>query len=259
MVTSYPGVYVQEDTSGVRPIEGVTTSTAAFIGLTEKGPVDRALLVTSFKDFQTKFGRLLRGSWLACSVMQFFGNGGRRLYIARVDDRQKTLPTEIQFQKAFALLDPVKDIRLVAVPGYGTPSMVSCGASYCRKRGDCFFIGDMGPGDITRRRAEVFMDRIAAKSSYAAVYLPWLKIQNPEEASPKVIEVPPSGSVAGVHARIDAKRGVWKAAAGTEAAIHGAIGLSANIAARDQDALNAVGANVIRYSENIGVLILGRI
>jgi hypothetical protein len=132
------------------------TSTAAFIGVTEKGPVDHALMVTSFADFQENFGNFLRGSWLTHSALQFFNNGGTRLYIARVKGHESTAPQEIDFQKAFALLDPITDINLVAVPGIGSPSMVSYGAGYCQKREDCFFIGDMSATDITEKKAHTF-------------------------------------------------------------------------------------------------------
>jgi phage tail sheath protein FI len=52
----HPGVYVEEVPGGARPIEGVSTSTAAFLGKAERGPLDRALLVTSFIEFQTNYG-----------------------------------------------------------------------------------------------------------------------------------------------------------------------------------------------------------
>ena len=51
-----PGVYVEEIDAGPKPIEGVSTSTAGAVGVTEKGPSDgRPLLVTSFADFQRNF------------------------------------------------------------------------------------------------------------------------------------------------------------------------------------------------------------
>src|ERR1044071_3670047 len=86
----HPGVYVQEVSSGVRPIEGASTSTAAFIGPAEKGPLDRAYMVTSFTEFQAVYGGFLNNGWLAQSALQFFNNGGRRLYIARVANDAKT-------------------------------------------------------------------------------------------------------------------------------------------------------------------------
>src|SRR5689334_2632667 len=80
----HPGVYVQEVSSGVRPIEGVSTSTTAFLGKTEKGPLNSAFMVTSFIEFQTNYGSFLNDSFLAHAALAYFNNGGRRLYIARV-------------------------------------------------------------------------------------------------------------------------------------------------------------------------------
>jgi hypothetical protein len=84
-------------------------------------------MVTSFADFQANFGNFIGGSWLTHSALQFFNNGGTRLYIARVKGHESKAPQEIDFQKAFALLNPITDINLVAVLGISSPSMVSYG------------------------------------------------------------------------------------------------------------------------------------
>ncbi len=85
-----PGVYVEEIDSGVKPIEGVSTSTAGFVGVTQRGPVEGLpVLVTSFTDFRRRFGSYLDETWgdsrfLAYAVQGFFENGGQRVYIKRV-------------------------------------------------------------------------------------------------------------------------------------------------------------------------------
>lgn len=86
-----PGVYVEEFESGQRPMEGVGTSTAGFVGLAEKGKtVGTPEFVSSFADFTRKFGGYLSEAvygdyrYLAYSVEQFFANGGTRAYIMRV-------------------------------------------------------------------------------------------------------------------------------------------------------------------------------
>src|SRR3954452_4883911 len=80
----HPGVYVQEVPSGVRPIEGVSTSTAAFLGKASAGPLDRPLMVTNFLELQARYGGFIPDSFLAYAALHFFNNGGRRLYVARV-------------------------------------------------------------------------------------------------------------------------------------------------------------------------------
>lgn len=501
----HPGVYIEEVPSGVRPIEGVSTSTAAFIGKTEKGPLDRALMVTSFIEFQATYGTFQNDSYLAHAALQFFNNGGKRLYIVRVAngavaadvaiaDRKgtpaKTLtifanspgawgnaldidvangaqdsgnefkitvklngtpleihdnlsmnpdatnfvenvvtansklikavvdpvndttnrgtsvsgaspattlpagnrkmvvningdgpqtitlanplttggeiataietavqalvplrgstptaaftaftagfatgiytltsgvggkrssvqvtnapsengatllklgrnnggteqagaailrpavgtnyhvgdaavagnvisatlgsdgvtPQEIDYQNGFALLDVRRDVNIVAVPGIGSKTMVDFGGNYCRNRQDCFFVGDMGPADDTKEEAQAFVTGLTVKSSYAAVYFPWLKAIDPTGVSPEPILLPPSGYVSGMYARIDAKRGVWKAPAGTEANIGGAVGLTKEITDAEQDTLNPIGVNVIRVFPASGIVIWG--
>lgn len=78
-----PGVYVEEVEIGAKPIEGVSTSTAGFIGLTERG-TEKPTLVTGFDDFQRKFGTYIEGSYLAYALDGFFKNGGQRCFISRI-------------------------------------------------------------------------------------------------------------------------------------------------------------------------------
>jgi uncharacterized protein len=80
-----PGVFIQEVEFGPQPIEGVSTSTAGFVGETERGPSEGPpVLVTSQADFARKFGGFVAGKILPISVRGFFENGGKRAYIARV-------------------------------------------------------------------------------------------------------------------------------------------------------------------------------
>jgi len=90
----HPGVYIEEIPSGVRPIEGISTSTACFIGKAESGAVGKPVLITNLQEFQKKFGGFLDDSYLAHSVMQFFNNGGKKCYIVRVAT-SGAMPAEI--------------------------------------------------------------------------------------------------------------------------------------------------------------------
>src|ERR1700748_2783830 len=90
----HPGVYVQEAPSAVKPIDGVSSSTAAFIGFADKGPVPgtllpsgrtaQPLLVTSFTEYARNFGNFRTDSYLTYAVKSFFQNGGNSLYVIRV-------------------------------------------------------------------------------------------------------------------------------------------------------------------------------
>lgn len=79
-----PGVYVEEVSSGSKPIEGVSTSTAGFLGQTERGP-DYIKLITSWLDFQRWFGGyVFDKSYLPHAIQGFFDNGGKRCFIGRI-------------------------------------------------------------------------------------------------------------------------------------------------------------------------------
>lgn len=86
-----PGVYIEE-IDGIQPIEGVSTSTTGFVGMTVRGPVSGPpVLVTSFAEFTRNFGSFLPDSatfheyrYLPYAVKGFFENLGARAYIVRV-------------------------------------------------------------------------------------------------------------------------------------------------------------------------------
>ncbi|NJD51987.1 MAG: phage tail sheath family protein [Candidatus Methanoperedens sp.] len=78
-----PGVYVEEFEIGAKPIEGVSTSTAGFLGITERGPTTPQL-VTNWLQFQRMYGSYIAGSYLPYAVDGFFMNGGQRCFIGRV-------------------------------------------------------------------------------------------------------------------------------------------------------------------------------
>ncbi|MGC4941093.1 phage tail sheath family protein [Kribbella sp. DT2] len=79
-----PGVYVEEVSSGSKPIEGVGTAVAAFVGFTEKGPLNEPVLVTNWTQYVTTFGQFSEGALLPHSVYGFFLNGGGSAYVVRV-------------------------------------------------------------------------------------------------------------------------------------------------------------------------------
>ena len=81
---SYPGVYVEEISSGVRTITGVATSVTAFLGKAVRGPVNQAVTLTSFGDFERVFGGLERSMTLGYAVRDFFANGGAQAIVVRL-------------------------------------------------------------------------------------------------------------------------------------------------------------------------------
>ncbi|MEV8374595.1 phage tail sheath subtilisin-like domain-containing protein [Kribbella sp. NPDC056861] len=79
-----PGVYVEEVSSGSKPIEGVGTAVAAFVGFAAKGPLNDPVLVTNWTQFVETFGQFTEGALLAHAVYGYFTNGGGTAYVVRV-------------------------------------------------------------------------------------------------------------------------------------------------------------------------------
>ena len=89
-----PGVYIEEFEIGAKPIEGVSTSTAGFLGETERGPT-YPQLVTSFPEYMRLFGGFFdQTKFLPYSVDGFFTNGGKRCFVARIVDKENALAAQ---------------------------------------------------------------------------------------------------------------------------------------------------------------------
>src|SRR5690349_681194 len=79
-----PGVYVEEVQSGARPIEGVGTAVAAFVGFAERGPFHQPTLVASWNQYVQLFGGFVEDQYLAHAVYGYFANGGGTAYVVRI-------------------------------------------------------------------------------------------------------------------------------------------------------------------------------
>ena len=117
---------MEEFESGLRPMEGVSTSTAGFIGMAEKGKVSGTPeFVSSFADFTRKFGGYLSENvygeyrYLAYAVEQFFANGGSRCYVMRTVPADAATASIVSSGIKLAAKNPGKwgnDIKLTVVP-----------------------------------------------------------------------------------------------------------------------------------------------
>ncbi|ALF52901.1 hypothetical protein ACX27_08580 [Nostoc piscinale CENA21] len=81
---TYPGIYIEEISSGVRTITGVATSIAAFVDTFERGLLNRPVRVFNFGDFAREFGGLDSRSEASYAIQQFFLNGGTEAWVVRV-------------------------------------------------------------------------------------------------------------------------------------------------------------------------------
>jgi len=81
-----PGVYMEEVSSGTKMIEAVGTAVAAFVGFTERGPLNEPILVTNWTQYTNTFGDFVEGCYLPHALYGYFLNGGGSAYVIRVGE-----------------------------------------------------------------------------------------------------------------------------------------------------------------------------
>ena len=170
-----------------------------------------------------------------------------------------------QLTEGTSVLDKVNDVSLIAAPGYSdeTGEITNAGFRYAEshrnKLGDAFFISDVPKQVDTRDEGLKFIKSLnTGVNGYGAVYFPWVKARDQIAVGKNpIVYLPPSGFIAGIYARIDNSRGVWKSPAGTEATVSGIFGLAVNLTDKDQGVINKAGLNAIRTFPGKGSLIWG--
>jgi len=288
MATSYmtPGIYIEEVSTGARPIAAVGTSTAAFLGVAPAADahLNEALAVNNWSQFVKEFVRDDSASTpLARAVFGFFNNGGGRCYIVNVgpgnsiagDERQRT---------GITCLEEIDEIAIVAAPGIADVMSYEALLSHCEKLGDRFAILDcpesvenidslkqVGTAQATpaaggetedadkpsRRKGSQPASGMRPRNSdggFGAFYFPWITARDPLAAG-VIVRTPPSGHLAGLYAQTDTSRGVHKAPANV--GVRGALGLTYRVTREEQGELNKMGVNCIRFFPDAGIRVWG--
>jgi phage tail sheath protein FI len=154
-------------------------------------------------------------------------------------------------------LEDIDVIAICAVPGMWSQTVQGALIDHCELLKDRFAILDPPDGlDIDG----IGSFRQVFDTEYAALYYPWCVTADPSPGAPSGsdIHMPPSGLMAGIYADTDTNRGVHKAPANT--VIHGINlvgGLAADVTKREQDVLNPVGINALRFFPGRGELVWG--
>ncbi len=233
------GVFVQDIRIQPQSIEGVGTSTAAFLGETQTGP-STPTLITSFAEYQRIFGGYFGvDKYLPYVVEGFFGNGGKRCFVSSVND--------LDYALALTKLEVV-DASIIYVPNaQALAGLADLLISHCERLRNRFVIFDSLKGQdsssVTKPMA----------SSFAALYYPWIYVK--ENVTGKLCLVPMGGHVAGIYARTDMEFGVHKAPANQ--VVHGALGIEITLKSYQQDSLNLQAINSIRNFPDKGLLLWG--
>jgi phage tail sheath protein FI len=231
--------------------------------------------------------------WYALNL--YFKNGGGRCYVVSVDNHATDL-TAARLLAGLTALEAEDEPTLVVIPGAVAlkqsdfDAVVQAALAHCKKLGDRFAILDVRAGDVAAFRTGTGTDGLA----YGAAYHPYLKtalVHQYDEAGVKVgdgdaaptlaslkstntalynqikrdladqrVELPPSAAVAGVYARTDRDRGVWKAPANTS--LSSVIGPTKQITFDEQERLNVddtggKSINAIRAFTGKGILVWG--
>ncbi|MGH9627777.1 MAG: phage tail sheath family protein [Bryobacteraceae bacterium] len=151
-------------------------------------------------------------------------------------------------------LDPVDLFNMLCIPRAAEigltddaemSAIVSNGLAYCAER-RAFMIVDIPSNINTVQEMRDWIDDHAGfRQRNAAIYFPRLEIPDPLDDF-RLRNVAPSGTIAGVYARTDSTRGVWKAPAGIEATLDGVPRLAVKLTDRQNGTLNMVGVNCLR-------------
>jgi len=249
---THPALAVAELAPGISPIIGVATSITAFVGPARRGPVNRAVLIRSVNEFEARFGATTPTLETGHALRQYFLNGGRDAWVVRVAKK----PNPTQLRAGLRALDAVDLFNLLVLPGLTTKAAVTLAAAYCEKR-RAFLIVDSPNSARTPAEMEQSLRELANVSgSRAAIYYPWVQIADPANKSAPRLS-PPSGTIAGLMARTDAGRGVWKAPAGLEATLKGVLDLSYKVTDAENGQLNRRGINCLRSFPGKGFLAWG--
>ena len=288
-----PGVYVQEVPAGPRPIQAVGTSTAAFIGEAQlDAMVNEPRAVNNWSEFVARFmpeeEKARKSTVLSNAVYGFFENGGSRCFIVNTGK-------EGDVDDALAAAAIEDEIAIVAAPGRFDPASHAALQSHCERLEDRVAIldtpeevddiglltnvetvpsptggsgsgggtggagGGGGGGRSRKSRAGEEGPKkgglLPAQSDrgFTSVYFPWLTVLDPIDDV--LVNVPPSGHMAGIWARTDASRGVHKAPANET--VNGALNLRYRLTREEQGVLNDVGVNCLRLFARSGIRVWG--
>lgn len=161
----------------------------------------------------------------------------------------------------------VRDINILLLPGVfkgdaANTAIIDAAVAHCEKIGNRMLMVDIAPGtQLTDLAAVNALD--LPTSTYAVTYYPWTRINNPfynpdtNPSADRTVLVSPGATAAGLWAKTDARRGVWKAPAGIEFPVLGVSSLEYVVEDPEQDFLNPAGVNALRRMPGFGPVVWG--
>jgi phage tail sheath protein FI len=195
------------------------------------------------KDIADKL-HLLVGATLSKPPTDAFLTGGEETPYSKEDIYGAFIGSRARREGIYALED-ADLFNILALPGITEPGVLADATAYCQER-RAFFIIDapLAATDVAGMVSSATGSDLP-KSDYAAVYFPWTNVADPlKNGKPRL--TPPSGTIAGLYARTDGNRGVWKAPAGTDASLAGVQSLAVPLTDGENGSLNPLGVNCLR-------------
>lgn len=257
--------------------------------------LNEAIAVNNWSQFVREFtSEESKSTPLSHAVYGFFQNGGSRCFVVNVG-AGGLLAGGGRNRVGLEVLEQVDEVAIVAAPGYTDPASYEAILAHCEKLQDRVGILDAPENveDITRL-TQVATAKATSKAKaspspatgatgsgpaapgatgtpagastsgglrprqsdggYATFYFPWITVRDPFSPT-DLVNVPPSGHLAGIWARTDALRGVHKAPANEP--IRGALDLTYTLTRDEQGVLNQSGINCIRLFAREGIRVWG--
>jgi len=175
-------------------------------------------------------------------------------------------PEDRTYDQVFTILTKIRDITIVLLPGKfwisDSHAVIDSAIAHCELMKSRMVIIDPPPTEELEAETDI-TDLGLPTQTYCALYYPWIYVPNPfydadrNPGAERRVLVAPSSFAAGVWAKTDARRGVWKAPAGVETPLVGVSGFEYTIEDAEQDFLNPLGVNAIRKLPNYGSVIWG--
>lgn len=154
------------------------------------------------------------------------------------------------------VVDRIDLFNILCVPGLTDPTTIQALQTHCRNR-RAFMIVDGPSGVMDLSTVPTALTNITGVDSInSAFYFPWVHAADPLQQG-AVRSFPPCGFVAGIYARTDSSRGVWKAPAGIDASTNGALGLEVSMSDQENGQLNPLAINCLRTLPNYGNVVWG--
>ncbi|GAA4873671.1 phage tail sheath family protein [Serinicoccus chungangensis] len=229
------------------PIASLPTAVVGFVGAADTGPVGVPVTVSSAADYHAVFGPTLDADRpLGHAVDLFFGNGGQEAVVVRAAGPAAEQLVPPAGPGGVHALDDA-GVTVLVVPGLTTdhPDQVRVALARCAAYRAVLLL-DLPAGPWSARTRSS-LDGLTEHRERAATYHPWVVVDGQA--------VPPSGAVAGVVARTDLERGVWKAPAGVE--LRGIGGFTESLDRLRTDELTGAGVNALREFPGRGRLVWG--